>query len=300
MNVLILGGGYIGNHLFNRLKGSHSVAQITQKDVDYTYTNPHSSSTDFKSYLDGSMVGAYQRFDVAVNCSGYTGKPNVDACEDEKWKCWEYNVTAPVRTAETLNLFRIPVIHISSGCIYEGDDFFTEDHMPNFGLYTDHSSFYSKSKHAGELALKNVNGYILRLRMPFCSTHGRKNILNKYLKYEDIVSYPNSLTCVYDLCNAIEHFCVHRSTIPQGVYNIVNNGSITGAEVIGMLRQGGLSNRNWRVVPIEELDIKAGRSNCTLSGSKLKTKGRFDMPDVRDSLRGCISRLNERITRGRV
>ena len=90
------------------------------------------------------MAGAYPRFDVAVNCSGYTGKPNVDACEDEKWKCWEYNVTAPVRTAETLNLFRIPVIHISSGCIYEGDEFFTEDHMPNFGLYTDHSSFYSK------------------------------------------------------------------------------------------------------------------------------------------------------------
>ena len=66
MNVLILGGGYIGNHLFNRLKGSHSVAQITQKDVDYTYTNPHSSSTDFKSYLDGSMVGAYQRFDLSL------------------------------------------------------------------------------------------------------------------------------------------------------------------------------------------------------------------------------------------
>ena len=300
MNVLILGGGYIGSNLFNQLKGNHSVVQITQKDVDYTHTKHHSGSTDFKSYLHDSMAGAYPRFDVAVNCSGYTGKPNVDACEDEKWKCWEYNVTAPVRTAETLNLFRIPVIHISSGCIYEGDEFFTEDHMPNFGLYTDHSSFYSKSKHAGELALKNMDGFILRLRMPFCGTRNPKNILNKYLKYENIVSYPNSLTCVHDLCRAIEHFCVHRGTISQGIYNIVNSGSITGAQVIDMLKTGGLSNRNWKVVPIEELDVKAGRSNCTLSGGKLETKGRFVMPDVRQSLRSCILRLNERNAGARV
>ena len=294
MKVLILGGGYIGNHLFDRLKRSCHVEQITQKLVDYTYTNVHSGSTDFKSYLHD------KRFDVAVNCSGYTGYPNVDGCEDEKWECWRYNVTAPVRTNETLNLFKIPVIHISSGCIYEGDEFFTENHMPNLGLYTDHSSFYSKSKHAGELALEGMEGFIFRIRMPFCGTGNRKNILNKYLKYENIVSYPNSLTCVYDLCKATEHFCIHRNTLPQGIYNVINNGVITGEQVINYIREGGMSNRNWRVVPIEELDIKAARSNCTLSGGKLKAKGRFDMPNVVDSLTGCISRLNERISNGRI
>jgi dTDP-4-dehydrorhamnose reductase len=172
--------------------------------------------------------------------------------------------------------------------------------MPNLGLYTDHSSFYSKSKHAGELALEGMEGFIFRIRMPFCGTGNRKNILNKYLKYENIVSYPNSLTCVYDLCKATEHFCIHRNTLPQGIYNVINNGVITGEQVINYIREGGMSNRNWRVVPIEELDIKAARSNCTLSGGKLKTKGRFDMPNVVDSLTGCISRLNERSSNGRI
>ena len=115
MNVLVLGSGYIGNHVFDKLKHNHHVEQITQKLVDYTYTNLHSNARDFKSYLHD------RRFDIAVNCSGFTGKPNVDACEDNKADCWEYNVLAPVRTAETLNLFRIPMVHISSGCIYEGD-----------------------------------------------------------------------------------------------------------------------------------------------------------------------------------
>ena len=288
MNVLVLGGGYVGSHLFNHLKRSCNVEQITQKQVDYTYTKVDYSSIDFKSYLHD------KRFDVAVNCSGYTGYPNVDGCEDEKWKCWEYNVTAPVRTAETLNLFKIPMIHISSGCIYEGSEFFNETHMPNLGLYTDHSSFYSKSKHAGELALKNMEGFIFRIRMPFCGTGHRKNILNKYLKYDNIVSFPNSLTSIYDLSKAIEHFCVQRNTLPQGIYNIVNNGIVTGEQVVKWLKEGGMANTRWKVVPIEDLDLKAARSNCTLSGGKLKTKGGFDMPNVVDSLKHCISRLNER------
>jgi len=285
MNVLILGGGYIGRHLFDHLKRYHDVELITQKQVDYTYMN---DSRDFKSYLHDN------RFDIAVNCSGYTGTPNVDACEDEKWKCWKYNVTAPVRTTETLNLFKIPVIHISSGCIYEGDQFFTEEDMPNLGLYTDHSSFYSKSKHAGELALNHMEGFIFRIRMPFCGTSGRKNILNKYLKYDNILSDVNSLTCIYDLCKVVEHFCVHRNVLPHGIYNVVNNGAITGVQVIDMLKQGGMNNKNWKVVPVDELNIKATRSNCTLSGGKLKIKGRFDMPNVKAALKYCISQLNER------
>lgn len=288
MNVLVLGSGYIGNHLFNHLKRHCQVEQVTQKLVDYTFTKLHAGSKDFKSYLHD------RRFDVAVNCSGYTGVPNVDACEDEKWKCWEYNVTAPTRTTAVLNLFRIPVIHISSGCIYEGDEFFTEEDTPNFGLYTDHSSFYSKSKHAGELALHDMLGYILRIRMPFCHTHSKKNILNKYLNYNKILSEVNSLTCVHDLCKVIEHFCIHRSTLQCGVYNVVNSGAITGAQVVDMIKEGGMGRTDWEIADAAQLNLKANRSNCTLSSGKLQTEGNFKMPNVKDSLRWCISQLNER------
>ena len=293
MNVLILGGGYVGNHLFNRLKRDHDVEQIVQRQVDYTFSNqdgfwePGYKPLDFKSYLHN------KRFDIAVNCCGYTGKPNVDACEKDKEKCWYYNVTAPAKTNNILNLFNIPVVHISSGCIYEGDRMWTEEDVPNFGLYDDHSSFYSKSKHAGELALKDMLGYIFRIRMPFCGNSTGKNILQKYLKYDNIVSYPNSLTSIYDLCNAVEHFCVHRCQIDYGVYNIVNRGTITGQEVIDMMREKDIDNPNWKVVPIEDLHLAAGRSNCTLSGDKLYKE--YKMPHVTDSLRQCITRLKGKI-----
>lgn len=284
MNVLILGGGYVGNHLFNFLKKSCNVEQITQNIVDYTFTNPRSK--DFKSYLHD------KRFDIAVNCSGYTGKPNVDACESDKAACWEYNVLAPVRTAEVLNLFKIPVIHISSGCIYQGLGKYTEEDVPNLGLYDDDSSFYSKSKHAGELALKGMDGYIFRIRMPFCSTQLHKNILVKYMKYDNIVSYHNSLTCTYDLCGAISEFCTRRSSIPHGIYNVVNRGVANAVTIISEMSRFGLENKNWKVVDIDQLDIKACRSNCTLAGEKLWQY--YNMPALSDSLTRCIEGLSKK------
>ena len=285
MNVLILGSGYIGNHLFNHLKTKCNVEQISQSMVDYTFTKRFKGSIDFKSYLHD------KRFDVAINCSGYTGKPNVDACESNKSECWQYNVLSPVRTAEVLNLFKIPVIHVSSGCIYEGSKNFTEKDTPNFGLYDDHSSFYSKSKHAGELALNGFIGYILRIRMPFCATSQNKNILVKYLKYNNILSMGNSVTSVYDLCKVIEHFCIHRNQINYGKYNVVNEGKIYANRILEIMESYGLVNPNWNIVQLKDLDIKAGRSNCTLSGKKLNKH--FKMPSAEDSISECVERLSK-------
>ena len=287
MNVLILGSGYIGNHLFNHLKRYHDTEQINQRRVDYTFTKAFEGSQDFKSYLTD------KRFDVAVNCSGYTGRPNVDACEDDKATCWEYNVTAPPRTAEMLNLFKIPMIHVSSGCIYQKDRKWDETMEPNFGLYNRDSSFYSMSKHAGELALDGMDGYILRIRMPFCGTNQHKNILVKYLKYNDIISEPNSLTNVYDLCRAIETVAIKRFEMDNGTYNVVNRGVITAAQVLDLMKEEGLENPAWNIVKITDLNLKAGRSNCTLAGEKLWKY--YELPYVTDSLRDCIRILKRNI-----
>ena len=287
MKVLILGSGYVGNHLFNYMKHRHDIEQINQRRVDYTFTEAYDGAQDFRSYLTDN------RFDVAVNCSGYTGRPNVDACEDDKATCWEYNVLAPPRTAEMLSLFNIPMIHVSSGCIYQGDKLWREKDEPNFGLYNRDSSFYSMSKHAGELALDGMNGYVLRIRMPFCGTNQHKNILVKYLKYNDIISQPNSLTSIPDLCSAIESFCVHRFSWENGIYNIVNKGSITAEEIMELMREEGLENPNWNIVKITDLNLKAGRSNCTLSGKKFGKK--YKMPGVKDSLRSCIIGLRGKV-----
>ena len=285
MKVLILGSGYVGNHLFNAMKRYHDIEQVNQRMVDYTFTEAYKGSRDFRSYLID------KRFDVAVNCSGYTGKPNVDACEDDKATCWKYNVTAPPKTAEMLNRFNIPMIHVSSGCIYQKPREWDETTEPNFGLYNRDSSFYSMSKHAGELALEGMDGYILRIRMPFCGTNQHKNILVKYLKYNDIISEYNSLTSIPDLCSVIEKFCIHRHTWDSGIYNVVNPGSMSAEQIIQLMSEHGLENPNWNIVKISDLNLKAGRSNCTLSGKKLRKLCK--LPALQDSLESCIKELKK-------
>lgn len=279
MNILILGGGYIGTHLIRHLGGRHTIQILTKKIVDYT------SLSSFSEYLRTN------KFDIAVNCSGYTGKPNVDACEDDKENCWNYNAVYPARTAITLNSFGIPFIQISSGCIYQGPGPWTEEDTPNFGMYERDSSFYSKSKHAGELALANLSGFIFRIRMPFCDTGQRKNILVKYLEYDNIASQQNSVTSVIDLCDVIEHFCQHRDSIEYGIYNVVNKGSVDAESVLELLKKQGLENPNWNIVPIDTLDLKAIRSNCTLSGDKLNNY--YEMPTAAKALKSCTVKLRK-------
>ena len=285
MNVLILGGGYIGKNLYSYLNRLHDVTLVTQKEVDYTFAKKYVAAKGFKEYLWN-----VPQVDVVVNCSGYTGVPNVDACESNKEECWYYNVIAPQKTAELCNLFKVPVVHISSGCIYAGDENYTEDDVPNLGLYSDNSSFYSKSKHAGELVLKDTNTYILRIRMPFCHNDVNKNILVKLLKYDRVINEMNSLTSIPDLCKLVETICVKRSTIDPGIYNAINGGKIKTTVLRNIMSKYGLTNPNWEEVTETSLKLACRRSNCTLSNYKL-LKNKIEMPNLTDSLVASIKLL---------
>jgi hypothetical protein len=98
--------------------------------------------------------------------------------------------------------------------------------------------------------------------------------LYKVLKYENLITKQNSITCVDDLMVFIEKFINMKNTvIPFGIYNVVNNGSIDAAEVVDTLKQHGVSNPNWKFVTIKEANFKVCRSNCILSTEKIKKLG---------------------------
>ena len=81
--VLILGHGYTGGYLFNSLKKDHDVEIVSKASLNYT-----------DSDILETRLFEYKP-DYVVNCSGYTGRPNVDGCEDNKEDCWKLNVTVP-------------------------------------------------------------------------------------------------------------------------------------------------------------------------------------------------------------
>lgn len=81
-NILLIGNGYIGKYLFKSLSQNDlNVKIISKNDIDYSDIN------NFKRFL---MVS--EPFDYVINCSGFTGIPNIDQAEVEKADCWKYKI----------------------------------------------------------------------------------------------------------------------------------------------------------------------------------------------------------------
>lgn len=283
-NILILGNGYIGNYLYNFLNTSNHVEIFSKNELDYT--NPRILS----DYIESKKTYGYcnTSFDWVITCSGFTGTPNVDGGEDHKEECYHYNVTVPLQITKVCNNLQVPVIHIGSGCIYSGyDKIYNEKDNSDFGADSYESSFYSKTKDAFEKLSSHMNRYIFRIRIPFNGIFEPKNYLYKMLKYDNLISKQNSITCVDDLIVFIEKFITKSSKPYYGVYNVVNKGSIDGFDVVQLLKKYGIENKNWKFVSIEEANFRVARSNCILSTDKIKNIG-LELPDVRESLEKSI------------
>lgn len=284
MKVLLLGKGYIGRGLEEFLKAQHIlVDSYSRATLDYT------SPLTLQKHLEKND------YTVVINCAGYTGSPNVDGCEANKQDCWFWNVIVPRNVVLSANGLGLPVMQINSGCIYTGHEkIFTEEDEPNFGLFSNDSSFYSKCKHACETIFANCYAYSLRIRMPFDGTSASKNYLYKLYKYDNLISYKNSLTSVQDFYAFMLKFLFFHKTVSPGPVNVVNPGAVEAKEIIEIMKKYGIVNPNWNFQ--ESVKTVAQRSNCVLSTEKLKPLG-LELPPVYASLERDISKLSTSILR---
>jgi len=286
--VIVLGNGYIGKMTYK-----HLTSTMTDFDVvtlsKYPYINPEARREELFTALNSEFNGYEQKW--LVNCVGYTGKPNVDACENDKQACWDLNVTFPTILAEFCSQKNIKIINISSGCIYDGTERYTEDDEPNFGVSSETSSWYSRTKHAAELCLSAYpNVYTLRIRMPICNDfNSSKNYLTKLLKYNNLLQETNSKTVIEDLTHMVNRL-INIRTVPTGIFNCVNPDPLSTKEVTEILDKYGMWNPHWKFIDYSQLKehITANRSNCVLSVDKAVEYG-LEFPSERESLNRILS-----------
>lgn len=286
-NILILGKGFMGTRIHERLQASDNINSsiYSRQDLDYT---------DMMKLNESFMKKPFP--DIIINASGYTGKPNVDACENDKESCWNMNTILPADLQRFCQYAGILLIHISSGCIYDGyEKEFTEEDAPNFGMFSDRSSFYSKTKHAAELMMKDLTDtYIFRIRIPFTCDNTPRNYINKLLGYDTLISLTNSITCVEEFTDMIFNMIDSRDiySTPWGIYNVVNPGPVDAKEVTSIMSDHGYMNINWKFIDIDDLDTKANRSNCILSDNKLQSIG-YGFKDTIESLNSTLEKLSK-------
>lgn len=284
--IIILGNGFLGSNLAKHFEEQNVEHKIfAKKDLDYT------NKKELKKYFD------IEKNDIkcVIIAFGYTGVPNVDACENNKAFCWDMNVQYPLEVVSLCNQNNIPVIHIGSGCIYSGyDKSYTEEDEPDFGIGSEDASYYSRCKHAFETSSSPYNRYIFRIRIPFTDELVPKNYFTKLLNYDTLINESNSVTSIKDFNIFVEKFIDMLGFVPYGVYNVVNTQPIKAKEVVEILKENGLQNHNWKFIETEDLDTVAKRSNCILSTNKIKTLG-LELPDTISSIRRDIEILAKKI-----
>lgn len=254
MRIFVIGKGYVGRRVIDSLSCADQVIV-----------------GDRRSNLE-SVIRDY-RPELVFNCAGYSGVPNVDACEDNKEQTLRDNFLLPLKLIRAAAGAGIPVAHMSSGCLYMGHQLYKEADPPNFT-----GSFYSLSKVLAEETVREYpEHYIFRIRMPFSGKYEAKNLLVKLLTYPKLVDYYNSITQIDQAVAAMSHLVLTGA--PFGTYNIVNSPPVWTHEIAQIL---GIK-ANWVHRSFFNTMVKAPRSECTLEALKLSKE--FRMQDTYEALR---------------
>ncbi len=279
MIYLLGGSGYVG-HAYQALLTRKGIPFRNLRRAELDYTNV--------DVLRTALLRDKPQF--VINAAGYTGKPNVDACELHRHECLFGNGVLPGILAEACTAAQVPWGHVSSGCIYTGSRAdgrgFTETDTPNFTFRTDNCSFYSGTKALGEEVLAGKpDVYIWRLRIPFDNIDNPRNYLTKLLRYNRLLEATNSISQLEEFCAAT--FACWEKRVPFGIYNVTNPGQVTTREVVDLIKQSGVSNKDFSFFNDEgefmQIAAKTPRSNCTMDSSKLASVG-IQMAEVREAV----------------
>src|SRR5262245_19214033 len=279
MIYLLGGSGYVG-HAYQALLTRKGIPFRNLRRAELDYTN--------RDVLRAALL--QDRPEFLINAAGYTGKPNVDACELHKHECLLGNAVLPGIVAEACADAGIPWGHVSSGCIYTGSRpdgrGFTEADAPNFTFRTNNCSFYSGTKALGEEVLVDKpQVYTWRLRIPFDNVDNPRNYLTKLMRYSRLLEATNSISQLEEFCAAT--FACWERRVPFGTYNITNPGAITTRDVVALIKQSGVSNKEF-VFFRDEAEFmseaaKTPRSNCTMDPGKLASGG-IKLTEVREAI----------------
>ena len=283
MIYLLGGSGYVGQAYQSLL---------TSKGV--SFKNLRRSDLDYGDVAALTAALKANRPSFLINAAGYTGKPNVDACELHKTECLFGNAVLPGRIAEACEAAGVPWGHVSSGCIYTGKRAdgtgFSETDAPNFTFRQNNCSFYSGTKALGEEVLAGrPDVFIWRLRIPFDHRESPRNYLTKLMGYQRLLEAENSISQLHEFVAAT--FACWEKRIPFGTYNVTNPGHVTTREVVELIRESGVCQKDYQFFTDEtefmQTAAKTPRSNCVMTSAKLAAAG-ITLTPVHEAIKSAL------------
>ena len=284
MIALLGASGYVGQAFAACLR-SRGIAFLAPSSCDLDLRSREATA----AWFDAAKP------DLVINAVGFTGRPNIDGTEQEKWRCLLLNTVVPGYLAEILSDRGIRWGHVSSGCIFHGarpdGSGFTEEDVPEFARCDPRAGWYARTKWMAEQLLRDLPGVLIwRLRIPFDQFDNERNYISKIMRYDNLLEVRNSISQLQEFAAAALETLLRD--VPAGIYNITNPGSVLTSEVAEAIRRHGLSSRTFRYFSGEEAFMatpgRVFRASCVLSPAKLLATG-IPLRDVHDSLEWTLS-----------
>lgn len=224
---------------------------------------------------------------VLINASGYTGR-NVDDCESNRTECYQANTTTPILMAQVCRGLGATLLHVSSGCLFDGLGPFSETDQPDFA---DGRQFYSYCKASAEREIEEsgATAFIFRIRMPFSHRPHPRNWLVKLANYEKILDGLNSVTWIDEF--AVRSWQLHEKA-PPGIYHCAQPEAVGTASVATMLNEAGVRKQPVEIFPPDIFLTKhVQRSATVLNVEKFEKAYGTSFTPTDVAIRWCIDRM---------
>jgi dTDP-4-dehydrorhamnose 3,5-epimerase len=163
---------------------------------------------------------AWSQVGLIVNAAAYTA---VDAAETEQGRrdCWAVNVTGLARLVERARAHRIPLVHVSSDYVFDGETEVHDEDEPLSPL-----GVYGQTKAAGEALVATLprhwivrTSWVIGDGNNFVATMAR--LADTGVSPSVVADQHGRLTFADDLAAGIVHLA---TAAPPGVYNLTNDG----------------------------------------------------------------------------
>ena len=227
--------------------------------------------------------------EIVINAAAYTA---VDNCETDYTNAYSVNAIGPKNLAIACNKINIPLIHISTDYVFDGNKRTPLTEVDTLGPKT----AYGKTKLEGEKMIQeNTKKYFILRTAWLYGIHGKNfvqtmlNLSKKNNELKVVNDQIGSPTYSKDLAIAISELL---NSDKYGIYHVTNKGEISWYDFSKKIFE--LSNINIKVNPVstEEFPRPAPRPHYSvLSNQKWINAGFTPMRNYDEALKEYLSLL---------
>jgi dTDP-4-dehydrorhamnose reductase len=288
MNTILITGanGQLGNEI-RALSSQFSIFNFLFTDYE---------ELDIRNYDAVESFFLNQTIDYIVNCAAYT---NVDKAETDYENALNINSNAVKHLASVSKKRNIPLIHISTDYVFDGNQDFPYKETDRVNP----SSAYGKTKLLGEIEASKAYKCIIIRTSWLYSSFGHNFVktmirLGSEKNEINVVSdQTGSPTYAKDLAEGILNILIKSTSdsygFKEGIYHFSNEGSCSWYEFALEIMKN--KNLNCKVNPIQTIDYPTPAKRpkySLLDKTKFKTSFNFEIRNWKEAFLDCLNKIN--------